>query len=418
MANLALRVEGVGKAYRITSAAAPATTLGEACMMRLKRPLRRVRSESFWALRDVSFQVEPGEVVGVIGRNGAGKSTLLKVLSRVTEPTTGKVELWGRVGSLLEVGTGFHPELTGRENIYLNGSILGMRRREIDRVFDQIVDFAGVERFLETPVKRYSSGMYVRLAFAVAAHLSSEILVVDEVLAVGDGEFQKRCLGKMRDVAGSGRTVLFVSHSMQAISALCGQAMFLDAGRIMYSGDVAHATHLYMTSPPAGSGRGEQVRRGGTGEVRITELVADRHTYLSTDDIAIDMEITGYRDAHPRYFVSLEVSNHLGLVVLHLDSRALDTEYRYQSRRRVRWRIREPRLAQGEYTINAYVCQPGGVIDRYELAAQITIAPILPYAASRGNCVEHAIVYPDFSVEEMDVASELAASDTGAMATT
>jgi lipopolysaccharide transport system ATP-binding protein len=193
--------------------------------------------EEFWALKDVSFDVRRGDVVGVIGRNGAGKSTLLKVLSRITEPTEGRIRIQGRVASLLEVGTGFHPELTGRENIYLNGAILGMTRGEIKSKFDEIVAFAEVERFLDTPVKRYSSGMYVRLAFAVAAHLEPEILVVDEVLAVGDAEFQKKCLGKMKDVAGHGRTVLFVSHNMAAVRALCSKALLLRSGRLALAGN-------------------------------------------------------------------------------------------------------------------------------------------------------------------------------------
>src|SRR5438067_1220861 len=190
------------------------------------------RTEEFWALRDINFSVRRGEVVGIIGRNGAGKSTLLKILSRITEPTEGKVTLRGRVASLLEVGTGFHPELTGRENIYLNGAILGMHRAEIKAKFDEIVAFAETEKFLDTPVKRYSSGMYVRLAFAVAAHLEPEILVIDEVLAVGDAEFQKKCLGKMDEVARGGRTVLFVSHNMAAVTALCGRAVLLRHGHV------------------------------------------------------------------------------------------------------------------------------------------------------------------------------------------
>jgi len=204
-----------------------------------------------WALRGVSFEVKRGEVVGIIGRNGAGKSTLLKILSRITEPTEGRAEIHGRVGSLLEVGTGMHPELTGRENIYLNGCILGMRKAEIDAKFDEIVDFSGIERFIDTPVKRYSSGMRVRLGFAIAAHLEPEILVVDEVLAVGDVEFQKRCLGKMKDVAGHGRTVLFVSHNMTAVKSLCGNGICLDDGEIVYA-DAADATvdaYLARTSP-------------------------------------------------------------------------------------------------------------------------------------------------------------------------
>jgi lipopolysaccharide transport system ATP-binding protein len=204
------------------------------------------RSAEFWALRDVSFDVQPGEVVGIIGRNGAGKSTLLKILSRITEPTSGEIRVRGRIASLLEVGTGFHPELSGRENIFLNGAILGMTKAEIRAKFDEIVDFAGVEQFIDTPVKRYSSGMYVRLAFAVAAHLEPEILIVDEVLAVGDAEFQKKCLGKMKDVAGHGRTILFVSHNMTSLQALCDRAIFLENGKALNSGSVHDAVALYL----------------------------------------------------------------------------------------------------------------------------------------------------------------------------
>jgi lipopolysaccharide transport system ATP-binding protein len=207
--------------------------------------------EEFWALRNVSFEVEKGEVLGIIGRNGAGKSTLLKILSRITEPTEGRVVMRGRVGSLLEVGTGFHPELSGRENIYMNGAILGMTQREIRRKFDEIVSFAGVERFLDTPVKRYSSGMYVRLAFAVAAHLEPEILVVDEVLAVGDAEFQKKCLGKMSEVAGQGRTVLFVSHNMGAVRSLCSRAIAIADGSVIADAPVGDAVNVYLRSSAA-----------------------------------------------------------------------------------------------------------------------------------------------------------------------
>ncbi len=205
--------------------------------------------EEFWALKDVSFEVKQGECIGIIGRNGAGKSTLLKLLSRITEPTTGRIELRGRVASLLEVGTGFHPELTGRENIYLNGAILGMSREEIKRKFDEIVAFAEIEKFLDTPVKRYSSGMYVRLAFAVAAHLEPEILIVDEVLAVGDINFQKKCLGKMGNVATKeGRTVLFVSHNMTAVNSLCNQSIWLQAGKIAHFGETSATISNYLTS--------------------------------------------------------------------------------------------------------------------------------------------------------------------------
>lgn len=213
------------------------------------------KKEEFWALKDVNFEVNQGDRIGIIGRNGAGKSTLLKILSRITEPTEGRISIKGRIASLLEVGTGFHPELTGRENIYLNGAILGMHRLEIKRKFDEIVDFSGVEKFLDTPVKRYSSGMYVRLAFAVAAHLESEILIVDEVLAVGDAEFQKKCLGKMQDISmNQARTVLFVSHNMQAITNLCSRVILVNNGAIVQNDDTAKVVHNYLMSETSENG--------------------------------------------------------------------------------------------------------------------------------------------------------------------
>ncbi len=225
--DLAIAVRGVSKQYKIQHQNQRQDTLIGSLLHRFKTGLRSTSQETFWALTDINFEVQRGEVFGVIGRNGAGKSTLFKIMSRITQPTSGEIEMHGRVGSLLEVGTGFHPELTGRENVFLNGAILGMRKSEIKRQFDAIVDFAEVEKFLDTPVKRYSSGMYTRLAFAVAAHLQPEILIVDEVLAVGDAQFQQKCLGKMKDVAGQGRTVLFVSHNMAAVSALTSRCAFL-----------------------------------------------------------------------------------------------------------------------------------------------------------------------------------------------
>ena len=255
MSQPAIVVENLGKRYKRGVQRAPYKTFREAVMTAVTAPYRRFRSlrgqytgnEWFWALKDVSFEVQPGEVVGVIGRNGAGKSTLLKVLSRITDPTTGEIRIRGRVGSLLEVGTGFHPELTGRENVYLNGAILGMKKVEIDRKFDEIVAFAEVEKFLDTPVKHYSSGMHVRLGFAVAAHLEPEILIVDEVLAVGDAAFQQKCLGKMKDVAGGGRTVLFVSHNMGAVMRLCTHALLFIAGRIASVGTAGSIVNEYLS---------------------------------------------------------------------------------------------------------------------------------------------------------------------------
>ena len=244
--DIAVSVRGLSKAYTIAHNAEKHTTAAEALLHRMKNPFQRPEKETFWALKDVEFDIKKGDVVGIIGRNGAGKSTLLKILSRITEPTTGSIALYGRVGSLLEVGTGFHPELTGRENIFLNGAILGMSKSEITRQFDAIVDFSGTEQFLDTPVKRYSSGMYVRLAFAVAAHLNPEILVVDEVLAVGDAEFQRKCMGKIKDVAGNGRTVLFVSHNMASITNLCTKCIVLKSGYVSFMGGTEKAVNAYQ----------------------------------------------------------------------------------------------------------------------------------------------------------------------------
>jgi lipopolysaccharide transport system ATP-binding protein len=256
MSSAIITVDGLGKRYRIGTRREASGMLRESIVNAARGMVGGVgrlfggrgsaATEDFWALKDVSFEVQPGEVVGIIGRNGAGKSTLLKILSRITEPTTGRAVMRGRVGSLLEVGTGFHPELTGRENIYLSGAILGMRKAEIDRKFDEIVAFAGVEKFLDTPIKRYSSGMNVRLGFAVAAHLDPEILLVDEVLAVGDAEFQKKCLGKMEEVSKGGRTILFVSHNMGAISRLCGKSVWLEAGITRRQGATTQLVCAYL----------------------------------------------------------------------------------------------------------------------------------------------------------------------------
>lgn len=262
MSEFAIRVEGLSKQYKIGEKQASYKTLRDLLSAPFKldstRSLfgrrngsRREHSNghnSFWALKDVSFEVKPGEVLGIIGRNGAGKSTLLKILSRITEPTQGYADIVGRVGSLLEIGTGFHPELTGRENIYLSGAILGMKRKELARKFDEIVAFAEVEQFVDTPVKHYSSGMYLRLAFAVAAHLETEILLVDEVLAVGDAAFQQKCLGKMQDVAEGGRTVLFVSHNMGAVQTLCQKGTLLEQGQMQFFGDIEECTSMYLAT--------------------------------------------------------------------------------------------------------------------------------------------------------------------------
>ncbi|MDX1687330.1 MAG: ABC transporter ATP-binding protein [Candidatus Promineifilaceae bacterium] len=276
MSDVAIRVEALSKRYRIGRREERPDTLREALMAVLKAPWQRLRrggasshreQDTIWALRDVSFEVKRGEVLGVIGRNGAGKSTLLKLLSQITEPTRGRAEIHGRVGSLLEVGTGFHQELTGRENVYLSGAVLGMTRSEIDEKFDEIVAFSGVEKFIDTPIKRYSSGMKVRLGFAVAAHLDPEILLVDEVLAVGDATFQKKCLGKMDSITNEGRTVLFVSHNMAMIKKLCSRAVLLDEGEVREIGPTDAVVERYLG--------GVHTAAGGSFGVR-TSLLAER----------------------------------------------------------------------------------------------------------------------------------------------
>ncbi len=335
--------------------------------------------EEFWALKDVNFEIRRGDVIGIVGRNGAGKSTLLKILSRITEPSEGRVELRGRVASLLEVGTGFHPELTGRENIYLNGAILGMSRAEIKQKFDEIVAFAEVERFLDTPVKRYSSGMYVRLAFAIAAHLEPEILVVDEVLAVGDAEFQKKCLGKMGEVAGHGRTVLFVSHNMLAVRALCRRGIFLDQGRVQTCGSIEEAVATYIASTASEirfvrdivptsqlslmEGSVEYATGSNQSETRIILrlLIRALHPVSSVIDIRLKDNF-----GNPFAFATLGGLNPSKIVKFHPGENeriiylAADT------------------LAKGDYNISIDLVEPNaGYYDRVEDCLSISIEPVV-----------------------------------------
>jgi len=306
--------------------------------------------ESILALADVSFKVEQGEALGIIGKNGAGKSTLLKILSRVTAPTSGVVKVKGRIGSLLEVGTGFHPELTGRENVYLNGAILGMRKDEVDRKFDEIVDFSGVEKFIDTPVKRYSSGMYVRLAFAVAAHLDPEILVVDEVLAVGDAEFQKKCLGKMGDVANAGQTVLFVSHNMSAVESLCKRAYLLESGKIEVSGDVSQVIKKYLDSTQSSG----SIRKKSDA---IEFLGVDYKNFAIDDDINIKLpfRINAYDLNEVK--INIAIIDTGGKKIIRLQSDLITDNFSLNSNKcyTFDFNIESPKLAPGKYFINIFV---------------------------------------------------------------
>jgi lipopolysaccharide transport system ATP-binding protein len=415
MRDIAVRVEGLGKQYHIGGTQAAYKTVRESLIQAAKTPFRRLSSvlhgrsatassDTIWALRDVDLEIERGKVVGIIGRNGAGKSTLLKILSRITRPSEGRVRIRGRVGSLLEVGTGFHPELTGRENVYLNGAILGMHKAEIERKYDEIVAFAEVEKFLGTPVKFYSSGMRVRLAFAVAAHLEPEILLVDEVLAVGDAAFQRKCLGKMGDVTQQGRTVLFVSHNMAAVTGLCSEAYVLDQGRLVYSGDVTGAVDRYtqaVVSQPTVA-LDKRKDRGGDGSVRLTSLSvksagqdSDRSIIKANDQLSIQI---GYRAAkafkRPRF--SISVYNQRNVRVYRLDSEMTgELPDELPALGQVTCVTEPLNIAPGQYTMNvaAYVGSLT-IADHLQHACSLTVEPVdfygtgkLPQRQASGVCL-------------------------------
>lgn len=381
MTGIAVHVRDLGKRYHIGGSRQIHDTAREWLTAAVKGPVKRVRAvlggggahartAEFWALRDVSFDVSEGEVLGVIGRNGAGKSTLLKILSRITDPTEGYAELRGRAGSLLEVGTGFHQELTGRENIFLNGSILGMGRREIDEKLDEIVSFSEIERFIDTPVKHYSSGMRVRLAFAVAAHLEPEILIIDEVLAVGDLAFQRKCLGKMDEVAGEGRTVLFVSHSMGAVRQLCARAIWLDEGRIRSSGDVAGVVDAYVrTQEVAGHGGAIRLPEDGSKPAEISQVRLLNDEGLPSENFDCDRPVTielsyRIREEIPQLYGYLQIQHADGTPVLVSDSHDVGRNPLDRlSPGTYLARITLPRrtLAPGEYSIVPTLASPASV---------------------------------------------------------
>ncbi len=341
--------------------------------------------EDFWALKDVSFEVERGDVLGIIGRNGAGKSTLLKILSRITEPTTGRIEINGRVASLLEVGTGFHPELTGRENIFLNGAILGMSRAEIRKKFDEIVAFAEVTKFLDTPVKRYSSGMYVRLAFAVAAHLEPEILVVDEVLAVGDAQFQKKCLGKMGEVAKGGRTVLFVSHNIPAISTLCSKGILLKNGTLTMAESANKTIETYLS----GFNQNQSIvcapeRRPGSGEYRFQSVHALKNSFNCEEIKAIKFHIRHHHGLVRRFFVSAHIVDINGIIIAQCDSRLMGIWFEDAAKVDGELRLELPWLKPGTYTVDLFICAPM-MVDQWERACYLEVSSLLPYQYSVGE---------------------------------
>ncbi len=432
--NPIVKVENLSKQYKLGNRAASSyeTLRGAASGLLLRARRNKAEHKLFWALRDIDFQIVPGEIVGIIGRNGAGKSTLLKILSRVTEPTGGRVELYGRVNSLLEVGTGFHPELTGRENIFVNGAILGMKHQEIRRRFDEIVDFAGVEEFLDTAVKHYSSGMYTRLAFSVAAHLDSDILIIDEVLSVGDAQFQKKCLGKVSDVARTGRTILFVSHNMASVENLCGRGVVLEEGRVAFDGSQSDAVAQYLSGADKNFGAdfNDRADRTGSGEVRITaiEIKDSRNNVIDTALSGQDINICFRYERNPDYkkndaIVGFMVRTNLDVPVFLQHNRLTRNEWKNLPPTGVFvCRIRRLPLPPAAYRLGFSVMSGGGdeeYLDRIDDAIELVVAGGDFYGsgevppATHGCCLvdadwellEASESAKDFRAEKSDVSS-------------
>jgi lipopolysaccharide transport system ATP-binding protein len=386
--DIAIRVENIGKRYRINQDAKQSffryKSLGQKLTDFAKNPVKALaprtpldESNSFWALKDVSFDIKRGEVVGIIGRNGAGKSTLLKILSKITKPTTGQIELRGRVGSLLEVGTGFHPELSGRDNIYLNGAILGMTRSEVKQKLDEIIAFSEIEKFLDTPVKHYSSGMYTRLAFAVAAHLDPEILVVDEVLAVGDAQFQKKCLGKMKDVASAGRTVLFVSHNLGIIRSLCPRAIGLQSGVLRMAGQSEDVIARYLRDGAELRDRRSAVLQNGIRMLRACVMSAGQEAteVMFQDPASVEFEFHVDQRLSPvgiqlRFYRSGEVVGSANSPEEGFDWAAFEGDVRYTVH------LPTQQLLPGSYTASIFIWGPRGA--RHFAFEDIVAFDILP----------------------------------------
>ncbi|HEX8289852.1 MAG TPA: ABC transporter ATP-binding protein [Pyrinomonadaceae bacterium] len=393
--NAIIEVENISKKFRLRTLQSSGGTLRDALASVLRNPFAREAkqksSENLWALRDVSFQIEPGATLGIVGRNGAGKSTLLKVLSRITRPTGGSAVLRGRVGSLLEIGTGFHPELTGRENIYLNGAVLGMRRREIDRKFDEIVAFSNLEKFLEMPVKHYSSGMYMRLAFAVAAHLEPEILIVDEVLAVGDTEFQRKCLGKMNEVAMGGRTVLFVSHNAAALQRLCSTGIYLERGRLKSFGEMKTVLAQYQADVDAENGLidAERVNADAVSEGemrfinwRLIDASTDQpHSIYSREEGVFEFTLVSKRSLENVHFkMMIRDSEDRDLIITHNLSGGVGETILKPGVYKIRWRCQIP-LRAGSYKIfsEIYSTRNHRILDLWDASPRLAVLPVSEY---------------------------------------
>jgi lipopolysaccharide transport system ATP-binding protein len=423
--DVAVRVSGIGKLYRLGQLETGYRLLTEVLTERLRGRREHARREDFWALKDIAFEVARGETFGIIGHNGAGKSTLLKVLSRVTPPTQGEVRLRGRVGALLEVGTGFHAELTGRENIYLNGAILGMRRREIERRFEEIVEFAEVSQFVDTPVKRYSSGMYLRLAFSVAAHLEPEILIVDEVLSVGDIAFQEKCLGRMERVAGEGRTVLFVSHNLTAVQNLCPRSMLLAHGRQVMTGPTSEVIDEYVRTvrSHAATSLAARTDREGSGRFRFTGIAfearqgpVDVAVTGEEVEIVLDYESSDGQPIRAPGF-AVGVYTVLGSLVLQLQSdvagHALATVPPVGS---VRCKLPRLPLPAGHYVLNLMGASGGTPADWVQRACELTVAEGVFYGSGRRLPDSHQTVLVDQEWDVEPLSNERSRVDTRATA--
>lgn len=393
MGDFAIKVENLSKAYQ----------LGDFSTGTLNRDLQRwwalmrgkedpflkigetndrtVKGDSdiIWSLKNINFEIKPGDAVGIIGRNGAGKSTLLKVLSRVTSPTTGLIKVKGRIASLLEVGTGFHPDLTGRENVYLNGAILGMRKAEIKKQFDAIVDFAGIERYIDTPVKRYSSGMYVRLAFAVAAHLESEILVVDEVLAVGDAEFQKKCLGKMNDVSkGEGRTVLFVSHNLQSIIRLCNKGLYLKNGELVLNESIDNVVKMYSSDRNINFSKKVNIfnegKKAWLSDFSVTDPAGDEYIQMDSSVLVqVEVESTEYIE---KTYIGIGINDINDLRILTLFSKFYDKSFSLnKGKNTIKCKVDNLNLKPGIYKVEIFIGTDEFTLDYYDQGLQFEIYP-------------------------------------------
>lgn len=408
MSDTVIIVEGISKRYRLGMREQEETFAGQVKNI-LSAPFRNFKkiasltkfrdddSSVFWALKDINFEVKRGEVLGIIGHNGAGKSTLLKILSRITEPTTGNIEIKGRVSALLEVGTGFHPELSGRDNVYMNGTILGMRKKEIDQKFDEIVEFSGVDNHIDTPVKFYSSGMKVRLGFSVAAHLEPEILIIDEVLAVGDAEFQRKCLGKMEDVAGQGRTVLFVSHNMAAVQNLCNRGILLDHGKIEISSGIEHTVKTYqMTADSDNVALDLRDNRTGNRNVHFKSIILQEgQPILAGKPLRIDVHLRAQKDIE-RAHISILFCSLIGDRLFVIDSKSQGKEISLKAGGNdITIMLPDLRLIPGGYTIDLWCSANGEVADNVQRAVVLQVMETDFYGSGYGFNSKHGLFYPD-----------------------